>query len=35
MPNMPATISTWMRLAPATFREARIRSGSSGFADLA
>ena len=30
MPNMPATTSTWIRLAPATLRERKMRSGISG-----
>ena len=29
---MPATLSTWTRLAPVTLREAKIRSGISGLA---
>ena len=28
---MPATISIWTRLAPATLRERKMRSGISGF----
>ena len=31
MPNMPATMSTWIRFATAILRSARIRSGMSGF----
>ena len=32
MPNMPATLSTWIRFAPVTLRERKIRSGISGVA---
>ena len=30
MPNIPATVSDWMTLAPVTLRERKIRSGTSG-----
>ena len=30
MPNIPATISDWIALAPARLRERKIRSGTSG-----
>src|ERR671931_639897 len=30
MPNMPATSSTWIALAPETLRERKMRSGISG-----
>ena len=30
MPNIPATDSTWIRFAPDTVRERKIRSGISG-----
>ena len=30
IPNSPATISTWIRLAPVTVRERKIRNGTSG-----
>ena len=32
MPNMPATSSDWIALAPATLRERKRRSGISGLA---
>ena len=32
---MPATISAWIRFAPATLRERKIRSGISGLAAVA
>ena len=35
MPNIPATDSTWIRLAPVTLRERKIRSGISGFEAVA
>ena len=35
MPNMPATDTTWMRFAPETWRERKIRSGMSGLRAVA
>ena len=35
MPNMPATVSTWIRLAPETLRERKIRSGTNGLRAVA
>ncbi len=35
MPNMPATVSAWIRLAPATLRDRKIASGTSGFRAVA
>ena len=31
MPNRPATIRIWIRFAPATLRERRMRGGISGW----
>src|SRR5918997_1752429 len=35
IPNIPATLSTWIRLAPVTLRERKIRSGTSGLRAVA
>jgi hypothetical protein len=32
IPNSPATMSSWTALAPATFGERKMRSGTSGLA---
>lgn len=32
MPNMPATLAIWIRLAPVTLRERKMPSGTSGLA---
>ncbi len=35
MENMPATETTWMRFAPVTLRERKMRSGMSGLLAVA
>ena len=35
IPNMPATVSAWMKLAPETLRERKSRSGMSGLRAVA
>ena len=35
IPNIPATLTAWIRFAPATFRDRKIRSGMSGLRAVA